>query len=48
MRKASKKPSLMNLIDLVERFRNEVEKQAIKDYKKTIKSKWYECNNDKK
>ncbi len=48
MRKAGKKPSLMNLEDLVELFRNEVEKQAIKDYKKTIKSKLYECNNDKK
>ena len=34
MRKAGAKPSLMNLIDLVELFRNEVEKQAIKDYKK--------------
>ena len=47
-KKACAKPSLMNLIDLVELFRNEVEKQAIKDYKKTIKSKLYECNNDKK
>ena len=47
-RKAGKKPSLMNLEELVELFRNEVEKQAIKDYKKTIKSKLYECNNDKK
>ena len=48
MRKTGKKPSLMNLEDLVEMFRNEVEKQAIKDYKKTIKSKLYERNNDKK
>ena len=32
----------------LESFRNEVEKQAIKDYKKTIKSKLYERNNDKK
>ena len=48
MKKEGKKPSLMNLLDLVELFRNEVEKQAIKDYKKTIKSKLYECNNDKK
>ena len=48
IRKAGKKPSLMNLEELVELFRNEVEKQAIKDYKKTIKSKLYECNNNKK
>ena len=48
MKKAGAKPSLMNLEDLVELFRNEVEKQAIKDYKKTIKSKLYERNNDKK
>ena len=47
-KKAGAKPGHMNLIDLVELFRNEVEKQAIKDYKKTIKSKLYECNNDKK
>ena len=47
-KKAGAKPSLMNLIDLVELFRNEVEKQAIKDYKKTLKTKIDELNNDKK
>ena len=40
MRKAGKKPSLMNLIDLVELFRN----QVIEQYK----NQQDELNNDKK
>ena len=40
MRKAGAKPSLMNLIDLVELFRN----QVIEQYKKQQN----ELNNDKK
>ena len=33
-RKAGAKPSLMNLLDLVELFRNEVEKKQLKTTKK--------------
>ena len=48
MRKAGKKPSLMNLEELVEIFRNQIEKEIIENYKKSIKRKLYELNNDKK
>ena len=48
MRKAGKKPSLMNLEELVEIFRNQIEKEVIENYKKSIKRKLYELNNDKK
>ena len=48
IRKAGNKPSLMNLEELVEIFRNQIEKEVIENYKKSIKRKLYELNNDKK
>ena len=48
MRKAGKNLSLMNLEELVEIFRNQIEKEIIENYKKSIKRKLYELNNDKK
>ena len=47
-KKAGAKPSLMNLEELVEIFRNQIEKEVIENYKKSIKRKLYELNNDKK
>lgn len=44
IRKNGKRPSAMNLLELVEIYRN----QVIKDYLKTKKSKKNEYNNDEK
>lgn len=48
IRKAGKKPSLMNLEELVELFRNQIENEVISNCKKTLKTKIDELNNDKK
>ena len=47
-RKAGKKSSLMNLEELVELFRNQIENEVISNCKKTLKTKIDELNNDKK
>ena len=47
-RKDGKKPSLLNLIELVEIYKEDVKKEAIKEYQETLKAKIYERNINEK
>ena len=44
IKKDGKKPSLLNLIELVEIYKENVKKEAIKEYQETLKAKIYERN----
>jgi hypothetical protein len=48
IRKDGKSASVLNLIELVEIYKENIKKEAIKEYQETLKTKLYEHNINEK
>lgn len=48
IRKSGKRPSLMNILDIVELYKKHIKKEAIKEFRKTIQYKNLKNENNLK